>query len=129
MRRHIRSNAHVHDRDARAHVTGQHVDGRPAVQEVEHHLRRHFLREGAHALHHYTVVPGHGDDHLVFNGWDFHPGYPSQLNGQFFQPAQAAGRFCERGLARAGSRHGGFVQPLDSCDDVLQHCALRNKSR
>jgi hypothetical protein len=81
-------------------LAAEHVDGRAACDEVEHHLCRHRLRIGAHARMGNAMVC-----------CEHHRGRPHQrgrfgvldqadLHGQLFQPAERAERL---GLAVHGS--------------------------
>ena len=86
----VAGDAHVDHDHPCPDVAGQHVDGRAAVQEVQHHLRGNFLRVSAHALGHHAVIAGHDDHGFALHLRQRVPGDAGQLDGKLFQPAQAA---------------------------------------
>ena len=88
-------------------LTAEHVDGRTACDEIQHHLRRHRLRIGAHARMGDTVVRSEhhhrrAREHRRLGVLD-----QADLHGQRLQPTQRTQRL---GLAinsglQAGTQH------------------------
>ena len=102
-----RSHAGIDHFQRKPMLTAEHVDGRTACDEIQHHLRRHRLRIGAHARMGDTVVRSEhhhrrAREHRRLGVLD-----QADLHGQRLQPTQRTQRL---GLAinsglQAGTQH------------------------
>ena len=89
--------SHVDYHNVGAGLAGQNIDGRAAVQEVEHHLRRDLARIGADPLVGDAVIAGEDIHRLAGDlrgGFFFAPG--DVLRRHRFDLAQAAQRLGQR---------------------------------
>ena len=102
QRRKIVIHPHVDHPHLGPGVTGQGVDGGAAVDEVEHHLRRHFLGKSAYPLGGHPMIAGKGEDHLPA---DILPAGDGDIaTGELLQAAEGTlglGLAVEVGLHRA----------------------------
>ena len=92
----------IDDDEVHSRPTRHDVDRRTARQEVQHHLGRDFLGVPRDPLSDHAVIGSGHNDGLPSHRWLRSTEYARQLDGQFFQPAQAARRFGQTVLAKLG---------------------------
>ena len=109
----------VNHRDLGAGLGRERVDHRPAGQEVGHHLGRHLLRPGRHALGVHAVV-GSEDRHAGRLGQrrGRGAGQAGQSHGHLFEHAQRAARLGHPVLPFARGGHRRRVGRDDRGDHV-----------
>ena len=61
------SDTHINHNHPCSHLPGEHVYGSATTQEVIHHLRGDFLRDGTHSFGDDAMITGHGKDDLAPN--------------------------------------------------------------
>ena len=83
----------VNNGQRKAVLAAEHIDGRPARQEVQHHLPRHFRRIAAHAFIGNAVVGGKHDYLRCGELWRQRLLDQADLRGDCFQHPQCAGGF------------------------------------
>ncbi len=122
----IGGDAHIYNDDTRAGLTSEDVDGRAAVQEVQHHLRRNVLRICADTLCHHAVVTSHHQHGFIMQTRQWLAGHPGDADGKLLEPAEAAARLGEKVLPTGCRLHGGFVQRPYPCDQIIkfQNCLI-----
>ena len=91
-------------------VLAELVDGRAAINEITHHLRRYFRRIGGNALLGYSVVAGEHAEQgpLGARGMPALPG--TEPFTDLFKAAQRTRRLGQCGFPFTGFRSGCFVR-------------------
>ena len=64
---HLRIDAHIDYMNLRAGLASKHVDGRPATQEVQHHLLRHGTGISADSFSRNPMICGKNEDSLAID--------------------------------------------------------------
>jgi len=105
----IRRDADIHNGDTSAGLASQHIDGGAAGKKIHHHLRRYFGGKGADPFQRYAMICRHDDDRFTINVGQWIRLHSGQLDGNFFQPTEAAGRLGQTVLPRPGLLCGTLV--------------------